>query len=337
MLKKYLFTNFSSSFFPIFLTLFSITSIIFLVKIASLTSIIQLNFLELVLLYSYTIPKILFFTLPIAFVVGMVMMLSRLSGEYELLVISSFGKNPISILKYFIPISIVLSMALLIISEVLIPKANFLNNQFISIKKNEAQFNIKASQFGQEFGPWLIFIEKESKNKEYINVKLLNKDSTNKKFILAKSANITNIDGNLNMSLYNGKSFLFNDNIEQIDFKTMIMSNSKKELSYNSFTSISQYWASISTNIHKAKEFAFKFLVSIFPFISLIFILIFGYYNPRYEKNKATLYSSILIIVFFVLSKKLVGIDPYIAIVFIPIVWLLVSYILFTKTIKRKY
>lgn len=101
MLKKYLFKNFSSSFFPIFFTLFSITSIVYLVKIASLTSVIQLNILELLLLYIYTIPKILFFVLPISYFVGLVMTFSKLSGEYELLVISSFGKNPISILKYF--------------------------------------------------------------------------------------------------------------------------------------------------------------------------------------------------------------------------------------------
>ena len=98
-LKKYLMTTYSQSFFPIFLTLYVITSIVYLVKIASLTSIIQINFLELLELYGYTIPTILFYTLPITIFVALALTLSKLSSEYELIVITSFGLNPIKILK----------------------------------------------------------------------------------------------------------------------------------------------------------------------------------------------------------------------------------------------
>jgi len=103
LLKKYLLINFSQTFFPIFLTLYSITSIIFLVKIASLTSIIQINFFELLELYLYSVPTILFYTLPISIFVSLSLTLSKLSSEYELIVITSFGLNPIKILKIFLP------------------------------------------------------------------------------------------------------------------------------------------------------------------------------------------------------------------------------------------
>ena len=99
LLKKYLLIKYSETFFPIFLTLFTITSIIFLVKIASLTSVIQINFFELLELFSYSAPKILFYTLPISVFVSLVLTLSKLSSEYELIVITSFGLNPIKILK----------------------------------------------------------------------------------------------------------------------------------------------------------------------------------------------------------------------------------------------
>jgi lipopolysaccharide export system permease protein len=337
MLKKYLIKEISSGFFPIFFTLFSITSIIFLVKIASLTSIIQLDFLELLLLYSYTIPKILFFTLPISYIVGLVSTLSKLSSEYELLVISSFGKNPISIIKYFLPITIVLSFTLLLISEILIPKTTFLNNQFIYNKKNEAQFNIKASQFGQEFGPWLIFIKNEGDNKVLNDIKLLNKNTIDKKFIIASTATVKNDNGSLNLILNDGKSFLISDTMEQIDYKKMVISDNKRNLSYYNFKDIFNYWKDITTNHRKAKDFVFNILVSIFPLISLLFILIFGYYNPRYEKNKATLYSGVLVIIYFILAKKIVAISPFISLFLIPTIWIVVSYLLYNKTIKKKY
>ncbi len=337
MLKKYLFTNFTSSFYPIFFSLFSITSIIYLVKIASLTSIIQLNFLELLLLYGYNIPRILFFTLPISFVIGLTISMSKLSSEYELLVISSFGKNPISILKYFIPIAIALSISLIIISQAIIPKATFLNKQFIAAKKTDAQFNIKASKFGQEFGNWLIFI-KEDDNKLYHDVKLLQKgDTSNDKFIIATNATMDNKAGNLNLNLYNGKSFVISDTIEQTNYKNMILMDNKKDNDIYSFFGIIHYWKDLFNNKNIADDFTFNILVSIFPLISILFILIFSYYNPRYEKNKSILYSSVLIVVFFIISKKLTIINPFILVFAIPLVWILSSYILYTKTVKKQY
>ncbi len=337
MLKKYLFTNFTSSFYPIFFSLFSITSIIYLVKIASLTSIIQLNFLELLLLYGYNIPKILFFTLPISFIIGLTISMSKLSSEYELLVISSFGKNPISILKYFIPIAIALSISLIIISQAIIPKATFLNKQFIAAKKTDAQFNIKASKFGQEFGNWLIFI-KEDDNKLYHDVKLLQKgDTSSDKFIIATNATMDNKAGNLNLNLYNGKSFIISDTLEQTNYKNMILMDNKKDSDIYSFLGITHYWKDMFNNKNIAEDFTFNILVSIFPLISILFILIFSYYNPRYEKNKSILYSSILIVVFFIIIKKLTIFSPFILVFAIPIIWILSSYILYTKTIKKQY
>jgi len=338
MLKKYLYRNLSASFFPIFLTLFSITSIIFLVQIASLTSIIQLNLLELVILYSYTIPKILFFTLPISFFIGLVMTLSKLSGEYELLVISSFGKNPLSLLRYFFPITLLLSITLIIISEILIPKAHYLNKKFISLKQNQAQLNIKASQFGQEFGSWLIFIEEEDKDKLLHNIILLNKDITNQKFIIANTATMVNDSGNLKLELYDGKSFILNKTkIDQINYETMALINEQKQLKYNSFTSIIHNWKQLINNKDDASDFIFNLLFSLFPLISLFYIIIFGYYNPRYEKNKATLYSSILIVIFFIITKKLVVINPFVFLIAFPTIWIAVSYILYTQTVKKRY
>ncbi len=337
MLKKYLFTSFTSSFFPIFLSLFSITSIIYLVKIASLTSVIQLNFSELLLLYGYNIPKILFFTLPISFIMGLTISMSRLSGEYELLVISSFGKNPIHILKYFIPVALALSFTLLIISQAIIPKATFLNKKFIASKKTDAQFNIKASKFGQEFGNWLIFI-KEDKDKVYKDVKLLQKgDKHSDRFIMASSALMDNKSGNLNLNLYDGKSFIINNQLDQTNYAKMLIMDNKKDSSFYSFNGIAHYWKDIYTNNGMAENFVFNILISIFPLISILFILIFAYYNPRYEKNHSVLYSSILIVIFFIISKKLITFNPFILACIIPTIWILTSYLLYYKTIRAKY
>ena len=80
-LKQYLHSQLAITFFPIFLGLFFITSVVFLVKIASLTSIITLDFFELFILFSYVIPQILFYTMPISFFLSLVITLAKLASE----------------------------------------------------------------------------------------------------------------------------------------------------------------------------------------------------------------------------------------------------------------
>ena len=84
---------------PIMNKRFFITSVVFVVKIASLTSIITIDFFELFTLFAYVVPQILFYTMPVSFFLSLVITLAKLASEYELTVITSFGLNPINILK----------------------------------------------------------------------------------------------------------------------------------------------------------------------------------------------------------------------------------------------
>ena len=148
-LKQYLFSQLAITFFPIFLGLFFITSVVFVVKIASLTSIITIDFFELFTLFAYVVPQILFYTMPVSFFLSLVITLAKLASEYELTVITSFGLNPINILKIFAPTTFVLSVALMIISVGLIPKTKFLTTQFLAEKKKEVdQQFLEAENFG---------------------------------------------------------------------------------------------------------------------------------------------------------------------------------------------
>lgn len=56
-----------------------------------------MNVVELFTLYLYSVPNILFYTLPISFFIALVIALGKLSSEYELIVITSFGLNPTKI------------------------------------------------------------------------------------------------------------------------------------------------------------------------------------------------------------------------------------------------
>lgn len=337
LLKKYLLLNYSETFFPIFLTLYIITSIIFLVKIASLTSIIQINFLELLELYSYSVPKILFYTLPISVFVSLVLTLSKLSSEYELIVITSFGLNPIKILKLIFPTILLSTILLLLLSLVLMPKAEYMRENFLQNKKTEAQFNIKASEYGQAFGKWLIYVNEEDKG-IYKDIVLFQQENGKETFIISKYATMNNDGTSLSMNLDTGKVVNITENINQINFKKMIINNElKSSANINTLDDLILYWKDMLKNKSKAAEFSFAVLSSIFPLLSILYIIYIGYYNPRYEKNHSTLLAIAFTTVFLILSHRLSKEFGLITLAFIPSIWIIISLFIYNFKVKPHY
>ena len=337
LLKKYLLSIYSQTFFPIFLTLYTITSIIFLVKIASLTSVIQINLLELLELYSYSVPTILFYTLPISVFVSLGLALAKLSSEYELIVITSFGLNPIKILKLIFPSLLLSSFLMLIISLALIPKADYMKKTFLEHKKTEASFNIKPSEYGQEFGKWLIYVDKE-KNGLYENIVLFQQNGSEDTFIIAKYATMVNMKTSLTLSLQDGKVLKIKDSINQIEFKKMVINNDIKQTpNINTFNDLVEYWSDFKKIRSKESKLTFYILISLFPLISILFIIYIGYYNPRYDKNNSTVLGLILVTVYVALTQKLsktIGIQ---ILYYIPILWIMFSAFAYRYKIKPNY
>ncbi len=336
-LKQYLFSQLAITFFPIFLGLFFITSVVFLVKIASLTSVITLDFLELFTLFSYVIPQIIFYTMPISFFLSLVITLAKLAGEYELTVITSFGLNPVNILKIFAPITLLLTAMLLVISVGLIPKTKFLTKQFLDKKKKEANFNIKASEFGQKFGDWLIYINAKD-DKVYDDVKLFKTDDKNDQFIVSKTAILDNDKGSLSFKLNDGKAFIVDSKeFNQIDFKSMYINDSIADSKLGIFTDTYAYWKDNLIRHENVDDLTFFILTSFFPLLSLFLVITFGYFNPRYEKNRAVFYSLISVVLYYVLIKTVGDKVLLHAIYIIPVVWVSGTYILYSQTIKKEY
>jgi len=331
ILKKYFLQTFSQTFFPIFLTLFLITSIIFLVKIASLTSVIQLNFLELIELFSYNIPTILFYTLPVTLFIGLALTFSKLSSEYELIVVTSFGQNPLKILKVFLPFLVSITLLIFIISVFLVPKADFLQIKFKANKQVQAQFNIQPSEYGQEFANWLIYVNKKE-NEIYKDIVLFKHTEDNVIFIIADTANTDKLGKSMNLNLQKGKLFEIGNSFQQIDFEKMILHNELQSMeSLDSFSDLVKYWS-----IQKEK-LTFYILGSFFPLLSVFFILYAGYFNPRYEKNRTVAISMAATVIFIIVSQKLSKTLELQLLIYLPIIWVSIGYYLYHIKTKQAY
>ena len=339
--KKYLFSNFVSSFASLFSTLFIIMSIVFFLQIARITSFIEIDFGELVKLYLFMLPRILIFTVPIAFFVALTMALFRLSKENETIVIFTIGYETRKIASFFFFISFLISAFLLFISLVMMPMAENLKDNFVDFKKARATLNIKPSEFGQKFDNWLVFIENETNEGNrtiYKNLVMYNpgKKNENEQIIIAEKGEFKHVDANFLVELENGKAYTLKDKAWHIsEFESLIIRTLAKSR-VREVTQISRYWEDMKSNKKRRKDFSIYVLVSLFPMAAVFFALSFGIVTYRYEKS--FVYGGIfgVLFVYFALIMLFARI-PQVAVPSIFFTTLILSYAYYKVKIARRY
>ncbi|MEA2092202.1 MAG: LptF/LptG family permease, partial [Campylobacterota bacterium] len=151
-LRKYIIDNLYMIFLSMFMPLFAIASVIFMIKLATYTAVIQLTLLDMAKLYMFVLPEILFYILPITFFIAATLSLFKLSTDNEMVVLFSLGIHPKFIIKTFLKPAALLSVLLIFDFFILFPHATTLSSNFVSYKKSEAKFNLSASEFGHSFG-----------------------------------------------------------------------------------------------------------------------------------------------------------------------------------------
>ena len=120
-LNRYILKNLSENFFSIFIPLFVIASVIFLIRVATITSIIQISIFEMFKLYLFIIPDLLFYTLPLSFFIGGVITFNKFSFNSEMIVFFSLGIAPHRIVLILFKLGILITILLLFISLIIIP------------------------------------------------------------------------------------------------------------------------------------------------------------------------------------------------------------------------
>ena len=321
----------------IFLPFFSIISLVYLVKISALTAKIQLSFGELLLLYSYSIPDIIFYTLPISFFVASALTLYKLSNDNEIIILFSLGIHPSKLFKILLKPALLLCLLLFSIAFVIIPHTTILSKNFVINKKSEAKFNLSASEYGHKFGDWLLYIGKDNDKKSYSDIFLFKKDKKEEVIIVAKSAKILNNNNILKMKLSNGQAYTYSkDRFTQLNFKTMFINDSlsTKLITYESPT---KYWFSDIDKKKKKKWIIIYSILCLFPIAVIFLSLSFGIVHIRHQKSKIYLYMFLTTIVYYGLSIGLYKSLGYYTIPLVLTLFSVFSYTVYIKKIVNKF
>lgn len=330
----------SQFFFPFFIVLFFVSSVILLISIAGITIIVKISFGDLAQIFLYSLPSTIFFIIPITFVGACVLGLLKLANDYELLVLFSLGISPRRILRFFAPLSVLVSAVMLIFSLALIPIAKNSYERFIDVKRTQIDVNIKPGELGQKLGVWLVYVDsivQTSLGKTYKDLVLFS-NQKEQSFIVSKEGAIENKNGVFSLSLDDGNAYFFKDNeIEKLNFKNMQIRSKNTSQNLSPYDLIGYWKGAFKGDRALKRRFSQGIMTSLFPIVSLFFIPLLGIINPRMQKNRSQILLLIMMITYFVLVHVLSDGLGLIFSLLLPSFWLILGYVLYVRFIKRIY
>jgi len=303
--KGYISSNFTKSFLTIFLPFFIIISLVFLVRIAALTSKIQINFSELLLLYSYSIPEIVFYTLPLSFIAALANLLISLSQGNELIALYALGLRSQKILKGLLWISILFSFLLLAISLLAMPLSKQFYRAFKEEKRNDARLNIVPGELGQKFGNYYIYIKDKTED-AFQNIVIYNRtDKANEQFFSSQSGNMNRNQNVASLLLNEGYGYTYSKvKLQQAEYKTLEIFDTSQKKGFE-FKNVLSYWQEAATNSKMMQKLLFFIFISLIPLLSVYLVASFTMINPRYQANHSFLVIFISTLFFYTMASTL--------------------------------
>ncbi len=337
-LRAYILKNFSDLFFSLFVPLFAIASIIFLIKLATYTAVIELSLWEMFKLYLFILPELLFYILPVCFFVATALCLHRLSTDNEMVVIFSLGIAPSFLLRSFLLPASLLTLLLVFNFFILFPHTTTLSTNFVRYKQSEAKFNLQASEAGHSFGEWHLYIGAVDEQKSlYTDIVLFRKSSDDETFIQASQAKMSNVDSVLKLELFNGKGYTYSeDSLSQLEFKSMSI-NSILETDLRAYKSPLEFWLDPDRQESKKQMFITDILLSLFPLTALFAALSIGIAHVRHNRGFIFLWLFVSLLLYYGSTIALESIIGFYTIPLVLTVWIVITYLIYRKKIVARF
>ena len=299
--RAYISSSFAKAFLTIFLPFFLIISLVYLVKISALTSQIQITFGELLMLYSYSVPDIIFYTLPLSFIAALANVLIKLSTDNELIALYALGLKAKKVLRSLLLLGFLFSLLLLVISLFGMPLSKQFYASFKESKRSEAKLNIVAGKLGQKFGDYYIYV-KDKKENDFHNIVIYNRTTKNEEqFFAAQKGNLNKKNGITSLLLHDGYGYTYTkDKLQQAKYKILEVYDKSKNRNY-SFKSVFEFWERAKT-LHRLLFYIF---VSLIPFISVYMVAAYTMINPRYQANHSYIVIFSVTLFFYAIASSL--------------------------------
>jgi lipopolysaccharide export system permease protein len=281
-IKRYIHRHFISSFYTIFLPFLTIVSLVFLIRISILTSKIQITFAEMLELFVYYLPDILYYTIPLSFVTALGNTFTKLSSDNELIALHALGLKSYDVLKHLFYLGFMVTLFLFTLSYAGMTLGYEYSKQFIHKKKTQPTLNLNVGELGQKFGELYIYVE-DKNDSRYKNMVIYNRTKKDEEqFFVSKEGELNEKEhSNISLKLYDGYGYTYlTDGLKQAQYETLEVFHEPKS-GARQIRTLSEFWS----QKRNQKKGCFYFFINFVPLTSIFFIAAFTMINPRYHKN----------------------------------------------------
>jgi lipopolysaccharide export system permease protein len=200
---------------PFFVGLLAFTFILLIGRMAKLIELVVTRgvpLLQIAKLFSLILPTFLEMTVPMAFLLAILLGLGRMSNDQELLAMKASGVSPTQILWPTAVIALVIALATFALTLFVRPAANFaLKKELYNIAKSRIGTALKEKVFNDDFPKILIYVEEIVPPGNTAQGVLIvdNRDTSRENIILGKVARITTDEetNSLGLRLFDGSTY----------------------------------------------------------------------------------------------------------------------------------
>jgi lipopolysaccharide export system permease protein len=200
---------------PFFVGLLAFTLILLIGRMLKLIELVVTRgvpLLQIGKLFALILPTFLEMTVPMAFLLAILLGLGRMSNDQELLAMKASGVSPTQILWPAAAVALVIALATLALTLFVRPAANFaLKKELYNIAKNRIGTALKEKVFNDDFPRILIYVEEIIPPGNTAQGVLIvdNRDKTREDIILGKVARITTDEetNSLGLRLFDGSIY----------------------------------------------------------------------------------------------------------------------------------
>ena len=200
---------------PFFVGLLAFTFILLIGRMVKLIELVVTRgvpLLQIAKLFSLILPTFLEMTVPMAFLLAILLGLGRMSNDQELLAMKASGVSPTQILWPVSAIALIIALATLALTLFVRPAANFaLKKELYNIAKSRIGTALKEKVFNDDFPKILIYVEEIIPPGNTAQGVLIvdNRDKTREDIILGKVARITSDEesNSLGLRLFDGSIY----------------------------------------------------------------------------------------------------------------------------------
>ncbi|MCP4651808.1 MAG: YjgP/YjgQ family permease [Candidatus Omnitrophica bacterium] len=206
IIRNYILKDFFSAFIFSLLSLSMVMLLGNLMKISDLVIRKGVNIFDALKIFSFFLPYLLGFTLPLSFLMGVLLTMGRLVTDNEIVAINVAGISLLKILRIFLMLGVIFSLFLFILNDRLIPDFHYrYRKQMKNIYSKNITAIIEPRVFLEGFGDFIIYVSDREGNKlKNIFIWETSKKKGTSKVTFAKRAEFVSEGDILKMKLEEG-------------------------------------------------------------------------------------------------------------------------------------